>query len=242
MYAQYMIGSTVKFESDHSVYAVWSANTLNVTFSAVGGTCGTAEKSVVFGGTYGALPQATREGYAFLGWFTQETGGEQVLADTAVEATQDHTLYAHWRDLLRPDTSSGLTLDPDERLLSGTPLLTMTAAQLAASFENDASLVHVASGSASGLTTGAVVTLTDAQGVIQDQVTVVLYGDVDGDGRFDGRDAVLINALTQRLLTKETLGAASYAAADANRDGAADLADINLLRAAGLSLAPVAQE
>ncbi len=43
-----------------------------------------------------ALPVATRTGYTFDGWFTAETGGTKVSADTIVTNASDHVLYAHW--------------------------------------------------------------------------------------------------------------------------------------------------
>ena len=52
--------------------------------------------TVIFGDAYGELPEPTREGYTFDGWYTAETGGELVEADTEVSDKSDHTLYAHW--------------------------------------------------------------------------------------------------------------------------------------------------
>ena len=54
------------------------------------------EVTVIFGDTYGELPEPTREGYEFDGWYTDETGGELVEAGTEVSGKAAHTLYAHW--------------------------------------------------------------------------------------------------------------------------------------------------
>lgn len=44
-----------------------------------------------------ALPaQPSREGYTFLGWFTAESDGTQVTADTVYTAASPTTYYAHW--------------------------------------------------------------------------------------------------------------------------------------------------
>lgn len=40
------------------------------------------------------LPSLTREGYTFLGWFTNAEGGDQVMANTVI--TESRTLFAHW--------------------------------------------------------------------------------------------------------------------------------------------------
>lgn len=41
-----------------------------------------------------SLPQPTREGYTFVGWFTAATGGSKISEKTAI--TGDTTYYAHW--------------------------------------------------------------------------------------------------------------------------------------------------
>ena len=52
--------------------------------------------------TYGEklnLPtEPTRKGYAFLGWFTQETGGTQVDGNTVFKEVASTTYYAHWEE------------------------------------------------------------------------------------------------------------------------------------------------
>ncbi len=83
--------------ADHTLYAHWTANSYTVTFDANGGTAPSpATKPVTFGSAYGALATTSRTGYAFVGWFTAETGGTEVTAATIVSNTADHTLYAHW--------------------------------------------------------------------------------------------------------------------------------------------------
>lgn len=73
------------------------------------------------------------------------------------------------------------------------------------------------------------------------EYTILLYGDVNGDGWYDGEDAVLVNCLIANMLTKDSLGATRYMAADCNHDGVMDTADIKLLRDAGMLLASVDQ-
>lgn len=67
-----------------------------VTFNANGGSCSTSSKTVTYGNAYGTLPTPTRSGYTFNGWYTAATGGTKVTSSTAVSATSNHTLYAHW--------------------------------------------------------------------------------------------------------------------------------------------------
>lgn len=78
--------------------ALWTANTYTVRFDANDGgvTVNPASKTVDYSYQYGKLPDLTRTGYTFDGWYTSKTGGEKVTASTKVQITADQTLYAHW--------------------------------------------------------------------------------------------------------------------------------------------------
>ena len=67
-----------------------------VTFNANGGSCDTASKTVSYGSTYGTMPSATKTGYSLLGWYTQNTGGTKITADTVVDIAENQILYAQW--------------------------------------------------------------------------------------------------------------------------------------------------
>ncbi len=54
------------------------------------------EQAYVRGGKYTSLPQPERDGYTFLGWFTQANGGTQITTNTNV-ADYTTTVYAHWQ-------------------------------------------------------------------------------------------------------------------------------------------------
>lgn len=90
------------------------------------------------------------------------------------------------------------------------------------------------------LGTDAIVYLTRNDEVI-DAYTVVLFGDVNGDGWYDGQDAVLVNMIANGMLTHEQVGEAVWMAADCNHDGNIDQADVDLLNQAGLLLSSVDQ-
>ena len=84
--------------SSHTLYAHWTAKKYTVTFDANGGTVepADAEMTVTYGNPYGKLPEPTRKGYTFVGWFTNPNGGTQVKADAEVTTAADRTLHAHW--------------------------------------------------------------------------------------------------------------------------------------------------
>lgn len=90
------------------------------------------------------------------------------------------------------------------------------------------------------LGTDSIVYLT-RNGEVIDAYTVVLFGDVNGDGWYDGRDAVTVSMIANGMLTREQVGEAVWMAADCNHDGKIDQADVDLLSQAGLLLSSVDQ-
>lgn len=74
-----------------------------------------------------------------------------------------------------------------------------------------------------------------------DRYTVILFGDVNGDGWYDGTDAMIVSCIVNGLLTREQVGDAVWMAADCNYDGVIDQADVDLLNQAGVLLANIDQ-
>ncbi len=90
------------------------------------------------------------------------------------------------------------------------------------------------------LGTGTKAYLKNGEEVIG-EYTVLLYGDVNGDGWYDGEDAVIVNCFTNNMLGKNSLDEVYFTAADCNHNGTIDAADVRLLNEAGLILASVDQ-
>ena len=65
-----------------------------ITFDANGGQCDTTNMYTDTAGKLSALPTPTRGGYTFDGWFTEQSGGTAVTAETVYD--KNTTLYAHW--------------------------------------------------------------------------------------------------------------------------------------------------
>ena len=61
----------------------------------------------------GNLPVAVREGYVFIGWWTDREGGERVATNTVVTADMT-TLYAHWGNGVALDTGGDADWRQDE--------------------------------------------------------------------------------------------------------------------------------
>ena len=90
----------VKTASNHTLVAQWQAISYTLTFdpNGQGGAVSPTTKTVTYDSTYGDLPIPTRAGYIFIGWYTSDNGGSQVLSNTTVKTADKHVLYAHWQD------------------------------------------------------------------------------------------------------------------------------------------------
>lgn len=79
------------------LFAHWTANPYTLKFNANGGNCDTASKTGTVDSPIGVLPEATRDGYSFDGWFTSD--GTQITEKYVQSTTDDITVYAHWSPL-----------------------------------------------------------------------------------------------------------------------------------------------
>lgn len=78
-----------------------------IIFDANGGQCDTTSMYTDTAGKLSTLPTPTRSGYTFDGWFTEQSGGTVVTAETVYNANT--TLYAHWTAI--PSGSSSYMID-----------------------------------------------------------------------------------------------------------------------------------
>ena len=87
--------SVLKIASDHTLIPLWDSNMYTVTLKYGNGT---PDKTiqVKYNSVYGGLGVPTRDGYTFTGWFTAESGGTEITADTPVTILGAQTLYARW--------------------------------------------------------------------------------------------------------------------------------------------------
>ncbi len=81
---------------DVIISATATPNTYTVTFDANGGSTSLSAKDVIYDSTFGTLPDATRLGYTFVGWYTDRTSGTQITANTKVQILNNITLYARY--------------------------------------------------------------------------------------------------------------------------------------------------
>ena len=90
--------------------------------------------------------------------------------------------------------------------------------------------------------TGSTVILkSEDNGKVLDEYAFVLYGDLNGDGVYDGQDATLASAVSNGMLTEDDIGSPAILAADCNHDGAVDDLDIAIMQQAGVLLTQIDQ-
>ena len=83
-------------ESSVSASATTSAKPeYTVTFDANGGKVSPTSKKIQLNTAY-ELPEPTRDGYTFKGWFTEKDGNTQVKSTDKMSTAKNHTLYAQW--------------------------------------------------------------------------------------------------------------------------------------------------
>lgn len=63
----------------------------------MGGNVDVLSKEVIYSTEYGDLPVPTMDKHGFSGWYTSESGGENITSDSIVQINSDQTLYARWR-------------------------------------------------------------------------------------------------------------------------------------------------
>mgnify|MGYP002551531959 CR=1 FL=1 len=88
--------STVTITTARTFYAQFAPAEYKITWDL--GTGKTETTNQTYGETLNLPTEPTRKGYAFLGWFTQETGGTQVDGSTVFKEVASTTYYAHWEE------------------------------------------------------------------------------------------------------------------------------------------------
>lgn len=89
-----------------TVYAQWERiiPTYTVSYDVNGGNESYRDATVSEGGKVTLPADPTRDGYKFLGWFTERNGGSEVSSDTVV--TGNMTVHAHWERIIPTYTVS----------------------------------------------------------------------------------------------------------------------------------------
>lgn len=233
--------NTLKAANDMTNYRLWlyyytSGQTFNnykfrIKAEVVNGGAAAyspAGKHFSYGDVYGTLYTPTRDDAEFIGWFTAPVGGTQVTASTVNNNVTAQVLYAHWKEV---EAEFVYGLYPG-----------ITAEKLERDYFGHTNALYEYENVNGCITTGTLVTVTDrTSNKIVAKYILVLFGDVNSDGWYDGQDAVYTEAISAGLLNTDNLSEAALLAADCNHDGVVGFSDTTLLRKAGALLADIDQ-
>ncbi|MDF2588123.1 MAG: internalin-like protein [Anaerocolumna sp.] len=89
--------STVKINSNHTLYANWKGKESSITLYPTGGTLTEDTIRVYYGSKY-KLPTPIRENYTFEGWYTSEKSGDKIPTFSLFDENSKKKLYAHWSE------------------------------------------------------------------------------------------------------------------------------------------------
>lgn len=185
-----------------------------------------------------------------LRWFSDNPSVVSVSADGTVTAldlgeaeiiavsSSGYTAYCNVNVGLKIADGADASIDDNSGIITGLSLINKNAADVENLLANRNVTV---SSDGNKVGTGDTITVYKANGDVYKQLSVVIFGDVNGDGVYDGMDAMKVNLLANGMLTKEDVGEAAYMAADCNHDGVIDQFDVDILNDAGLLLAGIDQ-
>lgn len=88
------INEIYKVTTDITLYAHWTKVICTITFDLDRGVCNETTRKVGKGELIGTLPEPTKEGYLFVGWYTASTGGLKIDEKFTINANA--TFYARY--------------------------------------------------------------------------------------------------------------------------------------------------
>ena len=98
--------TSVSLGGDQVLYAHWTG-TFTVKLNPNGnGAKVTPDSISIENGILENLPLPIWDGHVFCGWYTQATGGSQVVKSTKIAPAEDMILYAHWKEPVSFDVNS----------------------------------------------------------------------------------------------------------------------------------------
>ncbi|MBO5360376.1 MAG: InlB B-repeat-containing protein [Clostridia bacterium] len=176
------------------------------------------------GGKVATPPEPVLRGYQFVRW---DTSFDYVVANMTVRAIFDEPGLVSFL----PTSFLKINHTDEGSYIYGIyPSFNMTANQLKSHISNtniqifDQDIIFELEGT-DRIYTGVTVVLFDDDGTWLHIANVVIYGDVNSDGRIDHTDAFFVNLLADGALYPEDFTYAQYLAADVNHDGTVDKAD-----------------
>lgn len=139
-----------------------------ITFDGNGGTPATTTHLILDGDSLAELPEVTRSGWLFDGWWTASSGGQQISTSTVPDSTTIY--YAHW---YKSVTDAQITNTSISMAVSDTETINITNASDLEPYTFTSSDPTVATVSSAGVVTG----------VSNGTATITMTGSKTGDTR-----------------------------------------------------------
>ena len=172
------------------------------------------------------------QSYYYNGWNWEDTADSSYFGNFTIKAyTSDVITYNN--DALTAEADSTLNINTSFKSISGISPGTKTLEGLVV---KDGFYVEY-----TDIGSGKELKIYNKKNKLVDTYYFLIYGDINGDGWYDGQDAVFINSLYSGLLTKDQIGVIKWLAADCNHDGVIDETDYNIVINSGIYLADIDQ-
>ncbi|MBQ7549714.1 MAG: hypothetical protein IJT03_08440 [Clostridia bacterium] len=173
----------------------------------------------------------TSYSYTKLGYITDTTDLQNTLGTGNVTVT--YSKVSNDGFVLNDDSS--LTIS--DKYIYGDLFLKADETEVLSQFKNNS--IHIEK-TGKKIGTGSKLVLIE-NNTVTSELTVVIFGDVNGDGECDAQDAVIVSCIVFGLISLSDLNEEYRIAADCNQDGNIDKSDSSLLIETGLKLKEISQ-
>lgn len=185
----------------------------------------------------------TKSGYVFKGWADSSSASNGF---TTLKVTEnDITLYAVWKletVIIKPADSSSTVVDNTNHFIYGVAEKMTKDVFEKEYIELIGDNADIEYQTGIGFGTGTIITAVDtSDGESVSTYTLVVYGDLDGDGIADGRDVLLAQMLANGMLDASSVGETVFEAADCDHDGKVTQNDVELIINSGVMTYTVTQ-
>lgn len=216
--------------------AALQPKTFTVSFMRNDGTDTVYQSSK--GNSYGDtvdLPMVnpSRDGFIFLGWSADAEGTQ--LITKPIEVIADTVVYAAWQEIVEGDLQlvipekATTVIDKENGIIYGLKEL-ITEEELFGTYLEVIGNGHLECEYTAYIGTGAVVKLIDdATGEVVETYTIVIFGDLNGDGTVNNQDVIIAKNMNAGTVEFDMTSAVAFAL-DLYEDGLINNTDIAIIK------------
>lgn len=213
------------YSNNYSEYIVYPDYSITVSTETLGGTV--SGTGIYIKDSLVQVNATPEQGYIFSGWYENNVKILGADSSYSFNATQDRILTAKFVQLdfctIYALTSQSGEIDETNKYLRGIKSGGKVNDYFTVS--DDGSLLQIENEYGYTNATGTTVQTLSSSRTVIDEYTIVVLGDVNGDGAIDGFDAITIDLYIANL---DELTGAYLEAADINQDGLVDDSDYQL--------------